>query len=366
MRSTLFLIPFEIRGVPLFGLGVLLAIWAVGCAVTLALCIRRHGWGREVLEYLPAMALLGAAIYWLPAIFSDLGGMPIRGYGVMVLVGASGGIGLAAWRARRMGLDPEVIVSVCFWMIVAGIVCARLFYVIQYWETDFRADRPLESLKLIANFTHGGLVIYGAILGGAGACLWYVFRHQLPALAIGDLIMPGLAFGIAVGRIGCFMHGCCYGGVCDRPWAVTFPAHSPPYEHQVFSGQLPEVAASDRGLGVTNRRDAVPLPPRSLPVHPTQLYSAIHAAALALVLWSFYPFRRRDGQVVALMMLLYPIGRFLLEMVRTDEPGRFGTSLTISQWISLMIFIGGIALWTYLRARPAKPVLPPTEAVVVA
>ena len=69
-------------------------------------------------------------------------------------------------------LDPEVIVSVCFWMIVAGIVCARLFYVIQYWESDFRADRPLESLKLIANFTHGGLVIYGASLGGH-----LVYRH---------------------------------------------------------------------------------------------------------------------------------------------------------------------------------------------
>ena len=145
MRSTLFFIPFEIGGVPIFGFGVLLAIWAVGCAATLINLARRHGVGREMAEFLPAMAIFGAAIYFLPKVFAQYGGMPVRGYGVMVVLGATAGIGIAARRARRMGLNPEIIVSVCFWMLVVGIIGARTFYVIQYWASDFQAPTFAET-----------------------------------------------------------------------------------------------------------------------------------------------------------------------------------------------------------------------------
>ena len=93
------------------------------------------------------------------------------------------------------------------------------------------------------------------------------------------------------------------------------------------------------------------LPDRSRPVHPTQIYSSINAFLIFLVLWFFYPFRRHAGEVLALMLILYPIGRFLLEVIRTDEAGQFGTTLTISQWVSVVAIGLGVSLWAYIRWR---------------
>ena len=103
-------------------------------------------------------------------------------------------------------------------------------------------------------------------------------------------------------------------------------------------------------------------PPRSVPVHATQLYSAIDAGLLALVLWFFFPFRRHDGEVFALLITVHPISRFFLEMIRRDEPGQFGTSLTISQWLSLAILALSVALWIYIERSPRNPPLPAAGA----
>ena len=94
------------------------------------------------------------------------------------------------------------------------------------------------------------------------------------------------------------------------------------------------------------------LPQRSLPVHPTQLYSAMNAFSLCLVLVAWFPFRRRDGEILALMLTLYPISRFVLEAIRTDEGGRFGTGLTISQIVSLAMLLAAAGLWVYLQRFP--------------
>jgi phosphatidylglycerol:prolipoprotein diacylglycerol transferase len=96
----------------------------------------------------------------------------------------------------------------------------------------------------------------------------------------------------------------------------------------------------------------VPVPARSRPVHPTQLYSAIDAGLLCWLLWSFYPFRRRDGEVLALLLTIHPVTRFLLEIIRTDEPAVFGTGMSISQNISVLLFAAGVALWWWLSKQP--------------
>jgi phosphatidylglycerol:prolipoprotein diacylglycerol transferase len=422
MRSTLFRIPYEIGGVPLFGFGLLLAVWAVVAAVIITLQVRRHGWGRETTSHLGAMALVAAFIIFLPRFFP--GGMPIRGYGLMVLLGVISGIGISAWRTRQVGVNPDVMVSLCMWMLVAGIVGARLFYVLQYWNDDIKQPTFRETILEILNFPGGGLVIYGALLAGAAAFFYYNWRRNLPPLAMADLLAPGVALGIALGRIGCFFNGCCFGGVCDLPWAVQFPrestslGYSPPYAYQVRIGQMhglrlggvpgdppaiievtpgsaaerAGIAAGDRittaaGAPVTKsaqvykvfekafasgepivletaggRQVTIPAaepPPRSLPVHPTQLYSAVNAALLTCVLWLAYPFRRTDGEVGAVLMILYSAGRFLLEMLRTDEPAQFGTGLTISQNVSIVIFVLGVVLLVAFRSRPPKKAFPP-------
>ena len=97
---------------------------------------------------------------------------------------------------------------------------------------------------------------------------------------------------------------------------------------------------------------AVDPPAESRPVHPAQVYSAIDAALLAWLLWSYYPFRHRDGEVIALLLTIHPISRFLLEIIRTDEPAIWGTGLSISQNISILIFVVAVGLWIYVLSRP--------------
>jgi phosphatidylglycerol---prolipoprotein diacylglyceryl transferase len=284
---------------------------------------------------LPLLLLTGAAIVGLPRIFPS--GLPVRGYGVMVLAGAAAGVWMATYRAQRAGVERELIWSMAFWLFIGGMIGGRAFYVIEYWQERFASTSFRETLLRVINFPEGGLVIYGAFFGGVIAVLLFIRKQKMPALATFDLIAPSMMIGLALGRIGCFLNGCCYGGPTSLPWAVRFPPGSPPYADQAASGML--TAAN---------------PPASLPVHPTQLYSAITAALIGWLLWSYYPFRRRDGQVVALMLMVYPISRYLEEIIRTDEPAVFGTGLSISQNISVAVFVAGIGLWFYLSKQPAK------------
>jgi phosphatidylglycerol:prolipoprotein diacylglycerol transferase len=430
MCSELFRIPIAINGVPIFGVGVLLAIWCMLSAITLVGLVRRQGWSGDVLSSLPVMLLAGAVIVFLPRVFPE--GFPVRGYGVMLLAGIVTGVGLAMYRARQAGLHPEMIISLAVWLVVSGVIGARLFHVIEYWDEHFAGKNPRDTLLEIINVPEGGLVIYGGFIGAAVGFAVFVRKHRLPLLAMADLVAPSLAIGLALGRIGCLLNGCCYGGQSDWPWAVTFPQYSspreaakplderrysPPYadqamrgelhgfridsghDQQVVVGQVEEGSlAADAGLQVGDTIVAVndqpieslteakrrifgsfeaqqpialklasgkvmrvppaPISARTRPVHPTQIYSAVDAGLLFWLLWSYYPFRRRDGEVLALLLTIHPVTRFLLEIIRTDEPAVFGTGMSISQNISVMLFAAGIVLWWWLSTRPRSVVWP--------
>ena len=114
--------------------------------------------------------------------------------------------------------------------MVCGVVGARLFYVIEYWDESFAGRSLRDTLLEIANIPEGGLVIYGGLIGAAVGFVIFVRKHRLPLLAMADLIAPSMAIGLAFGRIGCFLNGCCYGGQTDLPWHVTFPEFSSRYE----------------------------------------------------------------------------------------------------------------------------------------
>jgi phosphatidylglycerol---prolipoprotein diacylglyceryl transferase len=451
MRQTLLYIPHEIEslGLPVFGAGLVLLVWCLISGIYFAAMVRRQGWNTETLGFVPLMLIVAAVIYFvLPQIEEGPPGaklgVPIRGYGVMLLIAVVTGVGLAVYRTRQVGLETEIIYSLAFWMFIAGIGGARLFFVIQYYDQFLVAapDGSLDlagTIKSMFNVTRGGLVVYGSLIGGLVAYALFVVRRKLPPLELADMIVPSMVLGLAIGRIGCLLNGCCFGGICytDLP-AITFPQadppyqveHSPPYARQLQLGQLhgftlaknaeqqpfvaqvrPGSQAEAQGLPVgavvrsinqqptstiinpSNQQqtsgfelaqmamygsdgkvelatdqgayviDIGSLPARSEPVQPTQIYSAINGFALCLFLWCYYPFRKHSGEVFALGLTIYPVTRILLEYVRVDEAGRFGTSLTISQWISIAALVGAACLWAWVLSQKKRV---PGETTAVA
>ncbi len=256
-------------------------------------------------------------------------GLKIFGYGLMLFFAFLGSMTLAARRARRENLDPEIVYDLALWVFVGGLVGARAFYVVQYWGTR------VHTFWEVFEIWKGGIVLYGSILGGTLAFFAYRAVRPFPLRPMLDVIAPALAFGIAIGRLGCFLNGCCYGDACDLPWAVSFPKHSPPWEAEVARGLIPPNAA------------------HSLPLHPTQLYSTVDGLILFALLNAYFPLRRRDGEVMALLMLTYPVSRFLVEHLRNDE-GIFRGGMTISQTISVAIFAGGLLYWLALSRLPRE------------
>jgi phosphatidylglycerol:prolipoprotein diacylglycerol transferase len=178
-----------------------------------------------------------------------------------------------------------------------------------------------------------GVIFYGCILGGLVGSLIYWFRHPFPFWPMADAVAPALALGLALGRLGCWLNGCCYGAVSGRPWAVRFPAGSPAWVRHVDAGLIASSASC------------------SLPVHPTQLYSALDGLILLGLLTLYYPRRRRDGEVMGLLMVAYAVSRFLVESLRADEGAVFA-GLTLSQNISLALLASGLAFRWYLARRP--------------
>lgn len=410
MLRELFRIPIEISGVPLLGLGVLLAVWCVGgLAFGFRLrTLQRQGYPVNWTEWFTTLAIGAAAIFLAPRLFPE--GLPIRGYGVMLLLALTSGVALALQRTRQNGISDDTLLTLVIWLVVAGIAGARAFHVVEYWEDHF-AHLPLrQAITKALAFTEGGLVVYGSLVGAVAAFLVFVRTRGLPVLAMADMLAASLAVGLAVGRIGCLMNGCCYGGACDAPWAITFPSDSQAYADQLSRGEMhglrleesdgepsglkvlrstvPEVppgaaivaidggkvgtlaesfqhfyAALDRNRGAqltlqdgaTVRLPATPLPERSLPVHPTQLYSAIGAGLLGWVLWLAYPLRRRDGEVIGLALTLYPIGRYILEVLRVDESSFLGTGLSISQNVSIALLLAMLPYWVWLLSKPRPP-----------
>ena len=408
MRTTLLYLPAELAGHPVFGFGWLLAAWIVLAIVAGLILWQRPSMRRELLGYLPVFLLVSAVIAFVLPNLVEAGpdgkpiGLPIRGYGVMMMLGTVCGVGLAAYRASQVGIDPDVIYSLAIAMFLAGIVGARLFYVVQYWNQEFAPHRTgsvTATIQAIVNVPKGGLVVYGSVLFGVPAGIWFCRKRGLPVLKIGDCIAASMVVGLALGRLGCFLNGCCFGGVClTHSYALTFPADSPPYlQHErygwrsglwldydtkqssvVVAHVAPKSAAMTAGIKAGDEvvkingssfatleearaklaaasgafeietpdriiRWTSPKPPsRSVPIHGTQLYAAIDAALLAAVLWFFFPFRRRDGEVFAILLTLHPVSRFLIEMIRSDEPKY---PLTISQFISIGLFLAGIGLW---------------------
>ncbi len=352
----------DVQGVPGIGIALLVAILGLG---VFAWVIARRGWNWTLddranfvvwLVLLIALTFLGPRLPgWLAGFSAPTpevpGGPPVRpapvtslpifGYGFMVLVGFLTATWFGQRRARQEGLDSNIVFDATFWTLIGGVLGGRLFYIIQHGDIVFRNAQGLAGhLFAAVNLSNGGLVLIGAMFGGAAAFFAACRRRHVAALPLLDVLTPAIFIGEGFGRIGCLLYGCCFGDPSHLPWAVTFGPGSAAFQALVERGfVLPDAAAC-------------------MPLHPTQIYSSLNAFLLALVTYAYFPWRRHVGGVFALGLILYPITRFLIEFVRGDELGQLGTGLTISQLLSIGLLTVGLALAEWLR-RCGQPVAPP-------
>jgi len=267
-----------------------------------------------------------------PILF-HLGSFPVHSYGVMIALAFLAGLWTATLRARREKISSERIADIVLWLMVGGIIGARIAYVTTYWREEF-ASQPFSEVFMIQ---HGGLVYYGGFIGATIAAMIYIRWKKLPLWKTADVLAPSIALGSFFGRAGCLLNGCCYGRLTNLPWAIQFPNGSAAWNQQFQEGLV----------GANGP---------SLPVHPTEIYDGL----LNLFLYFFlaWLFRRKkfDGQVFATYLLCYAVTRSFVEYFRGDYTNlHYHLGLTPAQWISVPIFIAGLALAALLSRRtPAK------------
>ncbi len=305
----------------------------------------------------------------------------IQSYGLMMVIGFLSAVSLIRYLSHNITPDPRLITNAALYSLIAGVVGARLFYVAHHFD-QFQGRNPLEAFAI----WHGGLELLGGVILAIAVIVFYLGYHKLPIRRYLDILAIGLMLALAIGRIGCFMRGCCFGRPTNLPWAVRFPYGSNAYYSQVYpdterNRSDPHLKLPDEFFGNYDRNGKTfyGLKPyedltgeqkdmvkngiyRCLRVHPTELYSSANGAILCLVLYFFW--RRsqkastakntkrlfaKPGCTFSLMFVLYGITRFFIEFLRDDNPFEYAwwaiyKGGTVSQNLGIYLAVFGILL----------------------
>ncbi len=297
-------------------------------------------------------------------------GITIKSYGLMMVVGFAVALYIARRLSRTIPDGPNHFANAALYTLVGGVIGARLFYVIHYYDS-FRGD-----LASIFAVWHGGMEFLGGVIFAIAVLIFYIRYYKLPMRKFFDICAIVLMAGLAFGRIGCLLNGCCFGQPTDMPWAITFPygsfahrSHVQPdpdrnrpyayielsddyFNHYRQNGHTVKRLKSWENLTANQQEYLIESgKARSVPVHPTQIYSSLTAVLLAGALYGIWriiqngqnPLYNRPGYVFSVQFILYGIVRFVLEMFRGDNPIE-RTGLTISQNLSLALIILGVIL----------------------
>lgn len=263
-----------------------------------------------------------------PILF-HIGSFPLHTYGVLLMLGFA----LALWRTAaaanghpEKGITAQDVLDLAVWVLISGIFFARLAFV--FLEPDWRTLLPQ-----FFEIWNGGISFDGALFGGLLAIIVFCRLRKLSFLSMADLIAPSAILGYAVGRVGCFFNGCCYGRPTTLPWGVRFHA-------------------DDNGGVLTP------------PSHPTQLYSTI----MSLIIFTLMVWRERSGkgfrgELFTWYLMGSAIERFIMEIWRGGVTSDYvhGTPFTTAQFFCMGLFAAGFAAWLILRRQP-QPVAAPLTA----
>ena len=374
---------------------------------------------RQVLFEIPLHDWIGQLHPWL----NFLPNVPVYGYGAMLFLAYLFCQALGKRLAKGEGIDAQLIPDLTIWLFVSGIVGGRLVSIATGWHNDAGTGFDRRPWWDMVKLWDGGLVLYGAIVGAAlGFFGYYHFvlrKHGVSIWKMLDVAAPCIALGVALGRIGCLFTGCCYGNVaCASCPAIEFPIYantSPSHQYTAPAGDMinrryqtpfgfrlqPDslevkavetgsaaadaglragdvilsingipllkqsdiYRAADASLKLTVRRDGneetLDFEPRSIGLHPTQIYETISMCLLLFFLLSYYPYKRHDGELMVLLMVGYGVHRFLNEMLRLDVDPGIG-DLTMSQIISLFVLAGAVILAVAVWRRPLNA---PTQSL---
>jgi len=242
----------------------------------------------------------------------SVGSFFIPTYGVLVALGFLSGLFVTMRLARQARLSADVVTNLAVYCAIAGVLGAKLFMFL--FDFRYYAQNPGEI------FTMGTLQAAGVFHGGFIAALvvaiFYMRHHKLAALPTMDIFAPGVAIGQAIGRLGCFAAGCCWGRECDLPWGVRF------------------------------RSDAAAPVPLDKPLHPVQLYESAANFLIFALLYKLASRPHKSGQVIGLYLVLYSTVRFVIEFFRNHEQALVA-GLSLTQWISagLFLVVSGILAW---------------------
>ena len=261
----------------------------------------------------------------------QFGPVTLYSYGAMLALAFFLATLLAAKRAGGRKINKSLIYDLVAYILVSSLAGARLFFVAVNFE--YYSGHPADIFKI----WQGGLVLYGGIFFAFCAAVWFMKKHSLPVWKLVDVLAPPLALGVAIGRIGCFLNGCCYGKI-SAALGVCFPSKDipPAYEQQLAQGLIAPGAQC------------------SLPVLPTQLYESVVCLAIfGVLLFAEKKFRMFDGFLFWLFILLYSVQRFFMEGLRYYDGNFFVGPLTIGQ-ITSLILVAVSAAVILKRSMPSK------------
>jgi phosphatidylglycerol:prolipoprotein diacylglycerol transferase len=281
----------------------------------------------------------------LHPILIDFGPFSLHTYGLAMAVAFGFGIWIAVKRADQFGVGGKYALDLSVLILIFSLVGARATYVVTHGD-EF-ADHPLDAISPVQHTGQigiAGLVLLGGVIAGFLTAWVYGRRHRVAFLTTTDIFVPSLALGIAIGRIGCFFNGCCFGQPSNLPWACAFP---------------PESLAGDIYPGIQ--------------IHPTQLYESAYMLIIFALFMVMGIAGRRASRPVGVLtgwfLLLYGVGRFFIEMLRWYESEMIliqSPRFTFSQLISLLMVVAGLLLiFRKRRAAISKPEKPVGEATVL-